>query len=579
MQTTNLAEVVCSQAARRPSEVAYRFFQGSSLIPDTLTFQALWQGAAALAVTLKEKGLGGQRVLLVCKSHKNFVLAFFACMLAGAVAVPTAPPRRKALLGRLQLLATDAQVLAVICDGDEMQGFALDGTPLPQIDLRTGITPEQTALDAQRWTPPALNGNSIAFLQYTSGSTGDPKGVMVSHGNLMCNCEAIRQGMEFTPESSIFTALPLFHDMGLVGGVLESMVVGCVGNIMSPTEFVQYPERWLQIISAFKVSISGGPNFMYELAARNIKPEDLAGCDLSSWKVAFCGAEPIRAATMELFSRQFAPFGLRPEAFYPCYGMAESTLFITGKQIDALPSVCDLVGNSVVGCGEPRHDTGLAVVDPETACRLPECEVGEIWVSGASVALGYWQRPELTQAMFQAKIVGGDGCPHLRTGDLGYLKDGQLYVTGRLKDLIIAYGKKYAPQDLEEEAERSHPALRVGGCAAFAVADGNGDKVVLVCELQREWLRRHAEWPGVAAAVRSAVNAAHGAAVGEVVFLKPGALPRTSSGKVRRSQCKADYLADALDRAQAVAKSDAAAVRDSQDAPDMQNRTQEKRHD
>lgn len=549
MSLQNLSEIVVQRAQTQADDIAYRFFQGASLEPEVLTFHGLWQRAAALAARLQHDGLAGARVLLACKSQKLFVIGFFGCLLAGCAAVPTPPPRRKALAGRLQLLASDAAIGALLTDSDQIE---LE-PGLPVIDLAAWEASAENGADlaaaAQRWTMPALQDDSLAFLQYTSGSTSDPKGVVVLHGNLMRNCAAIQQGMGFTPASSILTALPLFHDMGLVGGVLESMYVGCIGNCMPPAEFVQYPERWLRIIAQFGITISGGPNFMYELAARNVTPEQLAGCDFSRWEVAFCGAEPIRASTIARFTAQFAPFGFRPQSFYPCYGMAESTLFITGKRIDQLPEVCSHHGGAVVNCGLPRLDTQVAIVDPVTLGALPELAVGEIWVAGGSVAGGYWRNPELTAQVFGARIAGGPQQSYLRTGDLGYLKRGELYVTGRLKDLLVVYGKKYAPHDIEAAAEASHEALREAGGAAFCFNDDGGDRLLLAFELKREWLRRGAEWPEVKNAMRRAVSAAHGVAIDEIVLIKPGSLPRTSSGKVRRQQCRSDYLAGLLDSA------------------------------
>ena len=543
-------EVIAHRAQTQAQDPAYRFFRGAALVPEVLTFQELWVLSAALATKLQDDGLiAGMRVLLICKSQRNFVVAFYACLLAGIVAVPTAPPRRQNTAARMQLLIGDSDASAIIVDdavvtSDEV----LPVFPATVIDMREFMAGAEHAALAQRWTFPKIDGDSLAFLQYTSGSTSEPKGVMVTHANLLDNCALIQEGMGFTPASSIFTALPLFHDMGLVGGILESMFAGCSGNCMEPAEFVQYPERWLKIISAYRITISGGPNFMYEIAARSITAEQLEGCDLSSWKVAFCGAEPIRAATVELFTNKFASVGFKPNAFYPCYGMAEATLFITGKAIEASPLVSRDHGSAVVSCGFPRGGMQVEIVDPQHHCRVGESVVGEIWVRGASVAQGYWNKAELCATTFQAKIAGGDGSTFMRTGDLGYLKDGQLYVTGRLKDLIIMYGKKYAPQDIEHDAENAHIALREGCGAAFAVAREGTDRLVLVMELRREWLRKHQEWPAVSNSIRGALSATHGVRVDDIVFIKTGALPRTSSGKVRRSQCRSDYLENKLDR-------------------------------
>ncbi|MFJ2479054.1 fatty acyl-AMP ligase [Pseudomonas sp. NPDC087598] len=536
----NLSEIIYRRAQEQPEEIAYRFFQGSQA-PVELTFRGVYEKAASLAVRLQQLGLSGERVLLSCKSQRFFIIGFFACLLAGCIAVPAPPPRRKAFNSRMDLLANNAQARGAIYDVEQS---GMDAT-LSLIDMRIWDAAECHAADFLRM--PMIHEDSIAFLQYTSGSTSDPKGVMVTHGNMVHNCAVIQDGMKITPASSILTALPLFHDMGLVGGVLESMFAGCVSNIMSPAEFVQFPERWLRVISDYNVTISGGPNFMYDLAARAVDTEQLAGCDLSRWQVAFCGAEPIRAGTMAHFTRQMAAFGFKSQAFHPCYGMAEATLYITGKSINLAAEVCTYHGSAVVGCGVTRLGTQVRIVNPASRLALPELEVGEIWVNGASVAAGYWRAPELTEQVFGARIEGENDVAYLRTGDLGYIKNGELFVTGRLKDLIIVYGKKYAPHDIEAQAQASHEALREAGGAAFVLNEGGTDRLLLVFELKREWLRRESEWPAVSKTMCQAVNAVHGVAIDEVVLIKPGSLPRTSSGKVRRNQCRLDYMAGTLE--------------------------------
>jgi acyl-CoA synthetase (AMP-forming)/AMP-acid ligase II len=545
------ADILLTRAQREPARIAYRFFQGAALSSETLSFHELWERAAALASLMQSHGLENQRALLVCKSQKNFVVAFYACLLAGTIVVPTAPPRRKSLLGRLQLIARDAKVRAVIFDCDELQhaAFELPGETLAKFDVRSCVRSEDRGVLAGRWEPRPPSGDDIALLQYTSGSTGDPRGVVVTHANLAHNCAAMSEAMAFSEESSLLTALPLFHDMGLVCGVLEPMYVGCIASFLSPGEFAQYPERWLQIISTFQITTSGGPNFMYDLAARSVIPEQIPDLDLSSWIVAFCGAEPIRAAVVSRFTERFERFGFKAEAFYPGYGLAESTLFVTGNEVGTLPTVCNRDGREIVGCGGPWHDTQLEIVDPDTLCSLAEGEIGEIWISGSSVARGYWARPDLTTQAFKARLANDDTRHFLRTGDLGFLRDGELFVSGRLKDLIIINGQKYAPQDIEDEAERSHSALRQSGGAAFGVYEDSVERVVVIFELKREWVRREVEWPGITSAIRHSISTAHGLAVNDVMFIKPGALPRTSSGKVRRTQCRKDYLSGSLTRA------------------------------
>jgi acyl-CoA synthetase (AMP-forming)/AMP-acid ligase II len=427
-------EIARRRARLEPDGVACRFFKGAALAAETLTYEALWRQAAALARHLQAQGLVGQRAILVCKSQKNFVVAFYACLLAGVVAVPASPPRRQVLQARLQLIAQDAGARAILLDSDDVAeaDLALDGDGLLQLDVREPAPVPATDPHCAHWVPEPADDATPAFLQYTSGSTGDPKGVVVTHGNLVHNCAAIQEAMELTARSRLFTALPLYHDMGLVGGVLQFMYTGCCAGFMSPAEFVQYPERWLQIVSGFGITVSGGPNFMYDLAARAIDLGALEGVDLSSWKVAFCGAEPIRAGVVARFCERFAPLGFRAEAFYPCYGMAESTLLITGARVGTTMQVHAHDGADVVGCGLPRRDTRIEIVDPDTHARVAPNDSGEIWVAGSSVARGYWRRPELSEHVFQARIAGEEGEAFLRTGDLGFVRDGQLFVTGRL---------------------------------------------------------------------------------------------------------------------------------------------------
>lgn len=545
---TTLIDIVLQRATTEPDTIAYRFLQGAEFTCDSLSYGQLAQQARALAAQFQQSQAPQARLLLACKSQKNFALAFFGCMLAGMIAVPTALPRRRHFAERLRLLADDAQVSAVVFDCDDINAdeLAADGLRIDAFDLRACLAHPQQQQLAQDWLRPAIDGAAIAFLQYTSGSTGAPKGVVVSHANLMHNSAVIQQAMQISAASSVFTALPMFHDMGLVGGLLQPMYSGCPGHWISPSEFVQYPERWLQIMSRFKITISGGPNFMYELAAREIRPEQIEGIDLSAWKIAFCGAEPVRASTMALFAQRFKADGFDGAALYPCYGMAESTLFISGKQAGAQAAVCSELGSPVVSCGVAWQDTTVHIVDPVAGQTLPERGVGEIWVGGRSVAEGYWRRAELSEQVFRATLAAHPGQAFLRTGDLGYLKDGELYVTGRLKDLIIMYGKKYAPQDLEDEAEASHDGVRGGGGAAFAVSGEGAEAVVLVLELRREWMRRHDELASVKAAIRQAIQRGYGLALDDIALIRPGSLPRTSSGKVMRSQCRDEYLRGAL---------------------------------
>ncbi|KER83332.1 hypothetical protein GW16_14830 [Xanthomonas arboricola pv. celebensis] len=543
-----LPELVRERWQTHPDRIAYRFFQGRGE-PQVLTFNGLWQRASSLATAFIERGWHGQCVLLVCKGQQEFVVAFYACLLAGVVAVPTAPPRRQLLRERLRLLVQDSRAVAIICDFpmQEALGAGAKFAGVHLFDIR-----EPSGFENPGLVPRMGSGHDLAFLQYTSGSTGDPKGVAVSHANLMANSEAIRGSMGMSFASSVLIGLPLFHDMGLVGGVVQSMFVGCQASFIPPSELVQYPERWLSLISTLRITTSGGPDFIYDLATREVSDTDLQGLDLSCWTLAFCGAEPIRARTYERFAARFAAAGFRPEAFYPCYGMAEATLFITGNRLGQVPRMTARDGVDVVCCGEPAAGTQLRIVDHRTGQPVAEGEIGEIWVRGSGVAQGYWMREALSREVFHARLSGEPAARYLRTGDLGWLEDGQLFVCGRLKDLIIVNGRNVAPQDIEESAESACSLLRRGGVAAFMMEHmAGGERLVIVAEIEREGLRQTHAWLQMESAIRAAVFARHGLTVTDIVFIRPGMLPRTSSGKVRRSQCRADHLAGAFSQAAA----------------------------
>ena len=539
------AAMLIARAARHPSKVAFRFFRGAELAHEDVDYHSLWRQAAALAYRMQSEGLTGKRVLVVCRSQKNFVIALFACLLGGIVAVPTAPPRRRALLERLRLIVEDATPGAIVFDCDDMNqaGLLLGTDGLRGFDIRHA-SDEADVSDS--YSPITAEDSDIAFIQYTSGSVAEPKGVVIRHTNIKHNCAAIKRAMSISEDFSFFGALPLFHDMGLVGGLFLPFFCGSIMSYLSPIEFVQYPERWLQIISRFKCTISGGPNFMYDLAARTVGAEVIDSLDLSCWKVAFCGAEPVRAATLDRFKDTFRAAGFSPGALYPCYGLAEATLFVSGGNADDTPTVAFHGGKDLIGCGWPHLGTTLRIVDPEGNCEVPEGDCGEIWVAGEGVSTGYWNRPELTATVFNQRLSAGDAKSYMRTGDMGFIRNGELFVVGRLKDLIVINGANHAPDDLEREVQLSHPAVDHAGCAAFSIEGEVTDLLVVVAELRREWVRRKHERPAIISAIRAAIRQSHDLAVFEVVLIRPGALPRTSSGKVRRRQCRVEYLANSL---------------------------------
>ncbi|MFH9887084.1 MupA/Atu3671 family FMN-dependent luciferase-like monooxygenase [Streptomyces luteogriseus] len=542
----SLTDLLLRRSAEQPDSVAYTFLERDREV--SWTYGELDARAREIGATLRRHCAPGERVVIVLPPGLDYVASFFGCLYAEVIAVPVYPPNGASLvrsLSRLEAIVSDARPTAALTLGavaGQRDAFVetnpLLGT-LRWIGVDTDVTPEAG------WRPEPAPRDALAFLQYTSGSTGTPKGVMVSHGNLLHNGGDIERFFELTPDSKTVIWLPPYHDMGLIGGILQPLYTGYPTVLMPPMAFAADPLRWLRTISDHRATTSGGPNFGYELCLRKIRPEQLEGLDLSCWQVAFNGAEPVRADVMDAFADFLAPTGFRREAFYPCYGLAEGTLIVTGGSPKAAPVVREIEGSDpVVGCGQPSPEQELAIVDPETRRRCPEGEVGEIWVGGPSVAQGYWQRPETSAEVFGARIEGSQDGPFLRTGDLGHVVDGELFVSGRIKDLIILRGVNHYPQDIELTAFRSHPALRHNGGACFTVpVDG---QEVLVVAHEAERVARDADVREVAAAVRAAVGENHLIAPHAFALVRPGRLPRTSSGKIQRFAAREQYLAGTL---------------------------------
>jgi amino acid adenylation domain-containing protein len=558
----SLVEVLRARAERHPEREACAFLEDGETVSERLTYGELDARARALAALLQERGFTGQRALLLYPSGLDFVVSFLGCLYAGVVAVPCYPPRPQRAQPRLAGIAGSAQpelVLTTTALLDRSSAVKEQVPALSRADwLATNGPPAASPGD---WRGPGPAPSSLAFLQYTSGSTSQPKGVMVSHANLVHNEEMIRRAFGLEEEGTVVGWLPLYHDMGLIGNLLQPLYAGGRSVLMPPLAFLQRPRRWLEAVSRFRAVISGGPDFAYALCASKLSPEQREGLDLAAWRVAYSGAEPVRAHTLERFAAAFAGQGFAPEAFYPCYGLAEATLFVAGGARGSRPLVrpfrrdaleqdrAEPAGDGepaapLVGCGEAWLEQRLAVVDPATCRRCLEGQVGEIWVAGASIAEGYWGLPEETRHAFQAFLEDGGEGPFLRTGDLGFLAGGELFVAGRLKDLIILRGRNHYPQDFELTAERSHAALRTGCSAAFSVDVAGEERLVIVAELER---RREAEAAAAAEAVRRAVAEEHEAQVHDVVLVRMGSVPKTSSGKIQRHACRAGYLDGSLE--------------------------------
>ena len=563
-EVSTLVDLLRLRSQNQSDLKAYTFLQDGETPSVFLTYQELDRQARAIAAQLQSINAAGSRALLLYPAGLDFIAAFFGCLYASVVAVPAYPPRPNQNMSRLQAIVSDAQATVALTTTSLLGNIESRFAENPEFPkLQWLATDNIVGNQAQAWQEPDLQGSHLAFLQYTSGSTGTPKGVMVSHSNLLHNSALIQKSFADTPNSQGVSWLPPYHDMGLIGGVLQPLYVGAPMILMPALAFMQKPLRWLKAISSFKATTSGGPNFAYDLCIRKITPEQRANLDLSSWEVAFTGAEPIRAETLEQFARTFADCGFRKEAFHPCYGMAETTLIVSGSMKSAAPIVRYIDGEAleqnrvvasigeqegttraIVGCGKSLEEK-ILIVDPESLTPRPDNQVGEIWVHGPTVAAGYWNRPDLTQQTFHAYLANTEEGPFLRTGDLGFLQDGELFVTGRLKDVIIIRGQNHYPQDIELTVEKSHPALRPGCGAAFTVEVKGEERLVIVQEVERTYLRK-LNVNEVVGNICQAVASEHSLQVYAAVLVKTGSIPKTSSGKIQRYACRSGFLSGSL---------------------------------
>jgi amino acid adenylation domain-containing protein len=563
---TSFVDVVRDRARRWPRREVFTFLtDGEGDREDLLTFGRLDLRARAVGARLRELGLAGERALLLYPPGLEFLEAFSGCLYGGVVAIPAHLPRVNRPMPRLRAVVADARPRALLTTNALLPDADRWAAAVPEMDgLQRLATDAVDDAPAECWSALELGPGSPAFLQYTSGSTTAPKGVIVTHGNLLHNSALIRQCFASTEESRGVFWLPLFHDMGLIGGVLQTVYCGGKSTLLSPVAFLQRPLRWLQAISRTGATISGGPDFAYDLCVRKISDEQKIGLDLGRWAVAFNGAEPVRPETLDRFAEAFAPCGFRRQAFLPCYGLAEATLMVSGVRPPSGPTVvalrADALGQSRVepagsdetklkrlaGCGGVPDGLEVAIVDPATDTLCPADRVGEIWVAGPGVARGYWDRPEESERTFRATLPGRDGVTFLRTGDLGFLRDGSLFVAGRLKDVVIVRGRNVYPQDVEWAVERCHPALRPGGGAAFAVEVDGEERLVVAHEVERPGKGDEAA-EEVVEAVRRAVADEFEIDVYAVRLIRPLSLPKTSSGKVQRHTCREAFLADTLE--------------------------------
>jgi amino acid adenylation domain-containing protein/thioester reductase-like protein len=559
-----LLDLLRTRANEHPDRLAYRYIQDNDSDIVTITYSELDRRARAIGAWLESFGASGERALLLYPAGLDYIASFMGCLYAGVTAVPAYPPRLNRPVPRIQSIVDDSHASFALTTSTILNNIEKRFEHAPDLQALRWLNTDQVpaGLEAD-WRHPAVSSDTLAFLQYTSGSTSQPKGVMLSHGNLMHNLKAILHGFQIDSHNSGVFWLPSYHDMGLIGGILEPMYMGGSSTLMSPVSFLQRPFRWLEAISRYKGTTSGAPNFAYDLCVDKITPEQIDTLDLSSWTLAFCGAEPVRPETLERFARTFERCGFRRNAFYPCFGMAESTLLVSGSEGPAEPrtltidrkslerdlvvpaSTNDAGSLTMINCGKPIIDQKIVIANPTTLEGCSSDQVGEIWIAGPSVAQGYWGLPDETRSHFQAYLSDTGEGPFLRTGDLGFLRDGELYVTGRLKDLIIIHGSNHYPQDIELTMESSHVALQPGGGAAFSVTDEGREKLVIVQEVTRQG--RQADIDEVTSTIRQAVAEKHDLQVFAIVLVKPMSIPKTSSGKIQRRACKNAFLENTLE--------------------------------
>ncbi|MFG1869278.1 fatty acyl-AMP ligase [Micromonospora arborensis] len=559
------AHVLRARARGSADAVAFRFVLDGGRAEE-ITYGELDRRARAVAVTILDVTNGRpERALLLYPPGLDYLTALFACLYSGAVAIPAFPPgatRQPRTMSRLMAIIEDAGASLVLTTshGAPMIADWLTSTsviPAPRV-VATDL-----AAYAEHDVSPMTSGDSLAVLQYTSGSTSLPRGVMLNHGHLISNTADITRSFGLRAGASATFWLPPYHDMGLIGGLLTPVASGIPATFMSPISFLRRPMSWLQVVSRYRATHTGGPNFAYDLCVKRVKEADLVGLDLSAVELSFTGAEPIRLDTIERFLKIFEPHGLRPEAIYPCYGLAEATLLVTGGtrlggwrsvavarealelERVARPAMAGEPSRSIVGCGTPGPDTRIRIVDPTTGEPVLPGEVGEIWIDSPSVAAGYWRRPTDTGDTFGAMTSTGEG-PYLRTGDLGFVADGDLFVAGRAKDLIVLNGRNYHPIDIEQICEIDVAGIRRDCGAAFAVEDDAGavERLVVVYEIDPGMTDE--QHLAIIDGIRGCVTRESSVAPHAIVLIKPRTMPKTSSGKVQRWLARRQYLSGDL---------------------------------
>lgn len=575
-----ILDVLRWRALHEPDFLGYTFLTDGEEAEVSLTYRELDRRAKSISAMIRSIGAQGQPILIALPSCLEFIATFFGCLYSGSIAVPIYPPRPNRSVERFAVIARDSGATVVLTLESVRSRIEADISEVDGLEDLTWVTVdrayEATEATPEDWARPDPHIKQLALLQYTSGSTAKPKGAMVSHDNIMHNSHVLSEIHRFSSASVGVGWLPMTHDMGLIANTIQPLYSGFRYIFMAPEHFLVKPIRWLGAIFRYKATASGGPNFSYDYCSERIRPELRDELDLSSWDLAFNGAEPIRHETIERFSAEFSRCGFRREAFYPCYGLAESTLIVTGgsrrsppveininSDQPGLESACRPGKNAdsnrvLVGCGEPWLGQQVLIVDPETSQRCPDGHVGEIWISGPSVTQGYWNRRAETERVFGGYLQDtGDG-PFLRSGDLGFLYDGNLFVSGRLKDLIIVGGTNHFPVDIEMTVEKSHKAIRKNCVAAISTNLEGIERLVIVAEIDRHFAAKRMNHcdeigdesslgrEGILTAIREAVSQNHELRPHDICLVKQSTIPRTSSAKIQRHVCRQQYLAGEL---------------------------------
>jgi acyl-CoA synthetase (AMP-forming)/AMP-acid ligase II len=562
MQTlSSLVDLLAQRAAEEPNDRAYVMLSDRGAEEAAITYAELHRAAGALAAKLAKLTQPGDRAILMFPTSLEFMIGFFGCLMARVIAVPMMVPRRVSSRDSSASIVANCAPKVVLLNAALAERDDLRGK-FPH-DLQWLVV-DRAQTDGEAAELPRPAASDTAFLQYTSGSTSDPKGVVVTHAALLANLEMIRLSLGNTKQSAYVNWVPLYHDMGLILNALQAIYVGAPCVLMTPNGFMQRPLNWLRAIHHYGAEVACAPNFAYDLCVARYRTDQMEGIDLSNWKIALNGAEPVRAETVRQFADTFATHGFDPAATFPAFGMAEATLLITGgrrgggsvvREVSrsalqqghaAAPSSAD-DAQTTVGCGRALINERLAIVEPDSRRRQAAGHVGEIWVDGPNIARAYWQNPDASRADLNAEIEDESG-KWLRTGDLGFLDEhGELFVTGRIKDLIIIRGINHYPQDIEFTVQAVHPALRANYGAVFTVPGDDGDETLVVVQEIERTERRKIDAEELVGLIRETVTEEHGVFARHVALIRPGTLPKTTSGKIQRRMTRQLWLNDELE--------------------------------